>query len=786
MVQESASLPTTTEKINATNMVHALMQFVTAMRYRKSILVISMLVCLLLGGLYYATATRYYGATAQLLVLQANMENWTSAMAQHDRVQHTLMSNQRSLVRSAKVVEHALQQLGPEIRVDLAQTPRRSWVPTIQENLSVTNIYDTNILEVTYRSRDPRVAVSVVNAVVDSYIDFVDKTYKGTAAEILDILTKEKAQLEEKLARKEAELLRVRQLTADMGLSDNDQVVHPVVQRAVDLNTELSKVQTRRLGLEVSLRQIEAAVRNGADLQQYILGLSDLLGQDMLRYQLGMNTQDAVLRARLQQSLVEDQAALRSLIQEQGYGLAHPEVLALQQKIQQTQQFLQNYPEILRARAAQLREAELGPTVLDMVRQKLAETRNLEVAIAQQFQQAQAEAIQLSGQMAQVDILEHEVQWLRNLRDVLLQRITDLNLQQKGRDVRAYVVDDPEVNPRPVSPKLLYTLLASIASGLFLGMAGVYVTDILDDRFRSVEELQAILGLPVLAAVRDLEPHEGTGVTSLQMYQDPTSAESEAFRTLRTALAFSDQETNMIVVTSPEPSDGKTTVLANLAVAVAQSGKRTLLIDADMRRPGLTAAMGLRGTEGLSTVIRAQGDVAAEATARIRPSGLPGLDVLSSGPRPVNPAELLGSQRFSELLAWAESTYDQVFIDSPPALATSDTAVVGRITGAVFLVMQPAKNRRRAVIQAVRSFTMLKIPVLGVVLNRVDTQKEGYYGYEYYGYGYDYESDAADDQADSSIKFPEFSQRGGEVLPESHIADFPSGRDDTIVPRRVA
>lgn len=784
MAQESASVPTASERINATNMVHALMQFLMAMRYRKSSVAVALVVCLLLGGLYYTTATRYYGATAQLLVLQADMENWTSAMAQHDRMQHTLMSNQRSLVRSAKVIESALERLGPEIRVDLGQTPRRGWVPALQENLSVTNLYDTNILEVTYRSRDPRVAVSVVNAVVDSYIEFVDKTYKGTAAEILDILTREKAQLDEKLARKEAELLHVRQQVVDLGISDNNQVVHPVVQRAVDLNSELSKVQTQRLGLEVSLRQIEAAVLSGADVQQHLLSLSELVGQDMLRYQLGMNTQDAMLQAQLQKSLVEDQAALQSLVEEHGYGLAHPEVLALQQKIHQTQQFLQNYPVILQARTQQLRDGQLGPTVLAMVRQKLAETRNLEIALGQQFQAAQAEAIRLSGQMAQVDILNHEVQWLRNLRDLLLQRITDLNLQQKGRDVRAYVVDDPEANPRPVSPKLLYTLLASIAGGLFLGMAGVYVSDILDDRFRSVDELQAILGLPVLAAVRDMEPREGAGVASLQMYQEPTSAESEAFRTLRTALAFSEQETNMIVVTSPEPSDGKTTVLANLAVAVAQSGKRTLLIDADMRRPGLTAALGLRGTEGLSSVIRAQGDVASEAAARIRPSGLPGLDVLSSGPRPANPAELLGSGRFSELLAWAESTYDQVFIDSPPALATSDTAVIGRITGAVFLVMQPAKNRRRTVIQAVRSFTMLRIPVLGVVLNRVDTQKEGYYGYEYYGYEYDYESDA-DEDPDAAGELSELSQYGGQPA-KTDAPTFAPPREDAIVPRRVA
>ena len=198
----------------------------------------------------------------------------------------------------------------------------------------------------------------------------------------------------------------------------------------------------------------------------------------------------------------------------------------------------------------------------------------------------------------------------------------------------------------------------------------------------------------------------------------PTSAASESFRTLRTALSLTHPDAHQLVITSAEPGDGKTTVLANLAVCYAQGEKRTLLIDADLRRPGLTNLMNMRGPRGLSEVLRSEEDVAQMAAAHIRPSGVKGLDILPSGPRPTDPAELLGSPRFSQLLAWAETAYDLILVDSPPTLATTDTAIIGRLVDGVILVVQPAKNRRRLVTQVVDRLGLMKIPLLGLVVNR--------------------------------------------------------------------
>ena len=252
----------------------------------------------------------------------------------------------------------------------------------------------------------------------------------------------------------------------------------------------------------------------------------------------------------------------------------------------------------------------------------------------------------------------------------------------------------------PATPKLILVVAASGFLGVFLGISAIYVLDMLDDRFRSPEEIQLQINAPVLAMVRQMEPTGGSGIYALHTLTRPNGVETEAFRTLRTALSFSGASTQRIMVTSSEPGDGKTTVMANLAVAFAQSGKRTLLIDADMRRPGLSTLLELRGPKGLSHILRDDAEITDSISRNITMGMTEGLDVIASGSRPVNPAELLASERFSEVLAWAETIYDQILVDAPPILAVADPAIIGRLADGMVLVMRPDTNRRKMVLRA--------------------------------------------------------------------------------------
>jgi len=189
-------------------------------------------------------------------------------------------------------------------------------------------------------------------------------------------------------------------------------------------------------------------------------------------------------------------------------------------------------------------------------------------------------------------------------------------------------------------------------------------------------------------------------------------------------------------------------VLSNVGVAYAQAGKRTLLIDADLRKPGLTRLLRMRDRDGLSSVLRSTDEVGSKAEELITSPGVDNLFVLPSGPRPSDPAELLSGERMQQLVAWCEQHFDQVFIDCPPILAASDAALVARLLDGIMLVVQPERNHRRVVLRAAEGLRSMNVNLVGVVANRVGEDSEGYYGYGYgYGYGQGYGMEEEDESA---------------------------------------
>ncbi len=775
---ESPAVEAENDEGASTHFVHSLVQFAIAVRHRKNIVIVCLAVAILLGALYYATATRYYSAEAGLLVLQVGNETWSPTATQKS-LEKTVLPTYESLIVSRKVIDGALALLQPQDRIDLAGVPRENWANVLRSNLSVRAVRNTNIIKVGYTSKDPNAAVAVVDAVVRAYQTFTDETYKSTAGEIIQILDREKSQLSEQLAKKNNEYLAARRVLGDMGIPVDSKVLHPLAQRAVSLNDDLTKAWTARIELEAALASLESAVRNGEDLQQYVLAVATAVGEKVLLATLGFTQEDAQTQSHLQQSLFDAEAELKQL--QIRLGPNHPEVRAIVEKAELAKQQLAGYQDRVRERLARLDNSHMGTLLINLLRQKATQARRLESSLAAQFDQAQAEAVAMNDQLSQVQILEHDLNWLRGLHDVLLNRIAGLDMKHEGGlDVRTSVVDEPVVRKSPVSPKLLTTFVLCLTAGMAVALLIVYLLDVLDDHFRSLEEMQAILGVPALAMVQQLPPADAVGVQSLQIVVEPEAMESEAFRTLRTALLLSNQENRKIVVSSSEPGDGKTTVLANLAAALAQSRKKTLLIDADLRRPGLTAMLDMRGVDGLTGVLHGQEPVATMAAQHIRATELPGLDILPSGPRPTNPAELLASPRFAELLAWAEVVYDHVLVDSPPALAASDTAVIGRLVDGVVLVVQPAKNHRRVLIRTVKSFTLLKIPVFGVVVNRVDAGNSYYYGYNG-AYHYDYTpNETTQQQCDDGLPVD------GDLPEDNFVSYVKDDHPGGIVPRRVA
>ncbi len=736
-----------TSPIEATPLGHpiqVLARFLRIVLFRREILIATCIAAFLLAGLYYWTATRIYTANASLLVLQTSEQD-TSTPVAGERVAKDLMPTYTNIATSEAVLIDALKILPPEHRSDFAGASQSSWPGILRANLSISSMRGTNILSITYRSKDPQAAAAVVDAVLTAYIGFMNDLYRSTAGEVADLLGRKLDEIEAETQKAEAELSRIRREAPELAIKENENGVNVVITRAYELDKACTDAKKKRLAAQSQLSGLQRAIQSGQDLQQYALVMLESVGNEFIKSALGFGTQDAYIASQTTQQLLKDKAALESL--RQVYGPQHKSVRSVEERIRITEQYLANRRVVQSAIMERTNNEQLGPMLLRIAEQQLAQAFAHEQNLLASYHTEEAHAIALDESNSRLKAAENKLVFLRNLQQALTERLKGINLDQGGGLLKTKIIKPPHVPKGPSDPKLFKTFALAGFLGLALGLAIIYILDLLDDRFRSPEEMQTQLGVPVLAMVRKLEPLNQVGPGGIHVHVHPTGVEAESFRTLRTALAFAASGATRLVVTSTEPGDGKTTISVNLGTAIAQSGKRTLLIDADMRRPGLTPLVNLRGQRGLSTLLRDSAPLDDSLRNNLVSAFLPNLDVIPAGPRPLNPMELLASDRFAELLAWAETVYDQIVVDSPPVLAVSDSAIIGRLVDGIILTVRPEKNRRRLVVRAVETFPPLGVNILGLVINNVDADKnQDYYGYGYgYGYAYDYGHDSEGD-----------------------------------------
>ena len=738
--------------------VQALMRFWRVIRFRMQYILGALVVVALLGTLYYLTATHVYLGTASVLVTQSS-PNVFNASAATNASQRSFIPTYVDLFEEAVVVDNVIKQIKKmpaEMQVDFEGEPDSEWPTVLRDNFEAENKRRTNLIEVSYGAQNPKAAKAIVRAMLDAFMDFVEKHHQNVSVEIVTLLDGERKKVEGQLVQKQADLLDVKHRVRDLGLRQGKEATHPAVQRVVRLNETLVEVQKERLKLQALQAGLHGAIERGEDMRNHLTAVDPVVGRELMMGTLGMNPSLLNAMTATEQRLVEERATLQSWSEQ--LGPRHPEVIRLTRSIQSGQQFLANYNQSLQDSIGKIHHEKLGRMLHSIVQRRLTEAQTNENNLLQEFAKAEDEAVNQNDRMAELQIAENEVARLRRLHETLLDRISDVDINQSKSDLRVAIVSDAVVSDRPVSPQLKHVVLFCLLGGLACGMVIAYVLDMLDDRFRTPEEVKQQTGVPVLAMVRKLKVCEGQGAESVQVHVEPSAVECEAFRTLRTTLAFTGRDMERLAVTSSEPGDGKTTILSNLATAYAQAGKKTLVIDADLRKPGLTKLFGMRSKGGLSEILRMDDNIQNACVERIRNTGIANLDILPSGPRPSDPAELLSHRRLSGVIAQLEGVYDQILIDCPPIVAASDAALVGREVDGVLLVVRPTENHRRVVIRSIEALRSMNIHLTGIVTNRMESGGTGggYYGDGYgyglgygYGSGYGYGEDDTDDESDA-------------------------------------
>jgi capsular exopolysaccharide synthesis family protein len=407
----------------------------------------------------------------------------------------------------------------------------------------------------------------------------------------------------------------------------------------------------------------------------------------------------------------------------------HPTVKAMNSRIEQvrskleaqTGEFAKNYIEFLQIEydAAKQKETELSSS----------------------YEQYKQDAQGLNVKATEYTILETKLEQSKRFCEILDDRIKELNVSEDAGALNISILEAARPAEHPTSPKKAATLAVSLILGLMFGTGFATARERLDWRLRSTEEISTILAVPVLGIVPSMpgKGKKGAAGNGQKVQLEPKSSIAEAYRTIRTAIFFGvpKGQARTILVTSPSPDDGKTTMVSNLAIAMAQAGQKTLIVDADFRKPMQHNIFGFvnEAEKGLSSIL--SGQIALDDAIRSCPTD--GLFLLTSGPEIPNPSELLNSEAFSNLLKELTHRYDRIIIDSPPITSVADSQILAALCDITILVIRAEKTTRKTAQQAREALAGIGARVLGAVVNDVSPRhsRYGYYShYGYYGYGY--------------------------------------------------
>jgi polysaccharide biosynthesis transport protein len=340
-----------------------------------------------------------------------------------------------------------------------------------------------------------------------------------------------------------------------------------------------------------------------------------------------------------------------------------------------------------------------------------------------------------SVQLAQLSRLETQLAEQQSLYNRIFNDLQALRVKAATESNNVLVVEPARPDPDQIRPRTLNNTLLAVVVGAMLAVGVIFLIDYLDDTIKTPDEVTADTGLSAIGVVSFIKGEAPSD--RLITHSTPRAPISEAYRVLRTNLEFSsiDDRLRSVLVTSASPGEGKSTTAANLGTVIAQAGNRVIIVDGDLRRPSQHKVFQVPNNQGLTTALL---DSETPISYHIQQTKVPGLRIMTSGPLPPNPSELLRSQRMQQVLAELDQEADFVIVDTPPALTVADASILAPRVGGAVLVLKIASTRRDGLIQAVDVLSKTGAHVLGVVMNHATPGRSGYYNYYYYRY-YSYE-----------------------------------------------
>jgi succinoglycan biosynthesis transport protein ExoP len=675
----------------------------TAWRNRW-VLVICVFAALVAGVVYFLAATPQYTSTAKLYLDYAGPRvpdiYAPGAVPQTDKYLNT----QAGIIRSEPILSSAVDSLMSRglrtfsgVDIPSAYLKKKMLVDVGKKD---------EIISVSFRSPYPLEAVEIVNCVVDTYVASHSEHEQKSSVQVLKILQDEMTQATRDLEAKRNALTTFQ--ASHGSPSELDQSDRGVVQSAC------IQAKLRLLEAETFLRGVRALSQDPVALRHYVQGNESagaLPGTDQER---------TFLETRVAGLDLERGTSSEMLAS------AHPKITGMTTEMKQA-----------RAKLAEL-DDRFVKAATRVAEQEYADAKNRLDGIAPLLNEHEKQMQEWSANATQFEWLKSDVDTLTAHRQTLDEKIRQIQTIV-GEDVsqlRMAVLEPATAAEVPSSPRKGTVVQLALLLGLLLGGGVVTVRERLNQSLHSMEEISSLLRLPILGAIPAISGHPKIQERGQRVHLLPSSVEAEAFRTVRTALFFGTRESSMktLLITSPCPGDGKSTLVSNLAIAMADAGQKTLIVDADLRRPVQHTIFQLDHQEQcLGRVL----DGKMRLGAAIQQTGVKRLHLLTFGDEVSHPAELLSSRRFASVLQHLAGAYDRILIDTPPVGVVTDAQIISILCDAAVLVVRVDKCAARAAQRAVEALRGVGAQPVGVVVNGIDRsgQRYGYHYGKYHRHG---------------------------------------------------
>ncbi len=740
-----------------------------------------MLLCLVLGVLYFVKTAPTYQSTAELLVQSRQSPAFSSETIQ-DRADSGEITTEghTQILLSPELVKRTINKIG---RKNLPSFQGHALpVDFALENLSVDEKeLGSGVLIVKFRSKDPDECHKFVAVLVDQYFAFLDEATKSISDETTNLIEKARNELGPELRRKREEYALFRQ-TAPLLWGEDGQGMNPHQLQLVQLERARADLDIERLLLVGKLGQVNSSIEGG-DLTAIYFEAIAKLNAGGLRDDQFLSSRE---RIRTLTSELTDQKIEETRLSE-AYGDNHPDLITLRaniatiesdiKKAQLSMLPFRNEPVVENDGEQNGEEdgeqngeeyGQVDPAVkfvnmyaqslqqnIDSIDQQIQEMNNVVDLEQKKFNNLQTFIAKDVGMRSDLDRTQ-------KLFDSVLARLDEINLVSGYGGYRTRMLAIPKLGKR-VAPGLIKTMAIAGFLGTLMGMAFCFLVDMAQVSFRNTDEIREMMEAPIIGRIPKMPRRALSGKAKkysklaniLVSAHKQGSTFAEAYRAVRTSMLFSakDKDARVIQITSPLPGDGKSTLSSNLAFMIANSGKRVILIDADFRRPTIHKLFGMNKDVPSNLALVVTGE--EEFDERELQTAAENLFVMPCGARIENPSEILSSPEFSDLLSQLRESFDFVIVDTPPLLAVTDPCAVAAIVDGTILALRIQRGVKQAAHTAKELLGSVDGKLLGVVVNNVDPNSafaKSSHKYSYgYGYGYGYTQESVSDN-DSSKK----------------------------------